>query len=301
MRGAPQRLSGHVFYRPRPPLDAYVDFLWVIDGYTAAAPRERVLPSGWASMVVQLADAPMRAESATSAVATHAVVCGASTRPVLLDTTTLGASVGAQLKPGGVRALLGVSAAEVGEQLMPLAACGEAWVDELRVRLADEPTMAARAARFEHMLLARLRTADAPAPLRSALAAFERADLPSVAEVNRRTGLSAKRLLALFRDEVGLSPKAYWRVRRFRAVLRDLAGGRAGGAPLAAEHGYCDQSHFLREFRALAGSTARSRPAPTSTRASSSTCTASPSCARSAATARCSRAWSARWSACATR
>jgi AraC-like DNA-binding protein len=90
--------------------------------------------------------------------------------------------------------------------------------------------------------------------LRASLAAFEESDLESVAEVNRRTGLSPKRLLALFREEIGLCPKSYWRVRRFRAALQDLDDGVLRGAPLAAQHGYCDQAHFLREFRALAGS-----------------------------------------------
>jgi AraC-like DNA-binding protein len=93
--------------------------------------------------------------------------------------------------------------------------------------------------------------------LRASLAAFDESGLPSVAEVNQRTGLSPKRLLALFRDEVGLSPKAYWRVRRFRAALRDINRGVLRGADLAAQHGYCDQAHFLREFRQLSGSTPR--------------------------------------------
>ena len=75
-----------------------------------------------------------------------------------------------------------------------------------------------------------------------------------MAEVNRRTGLSPKRLLALFHDEVGLTPKAFWRVRRFRAALAELENGTDRGASLAARHGYFDQAHFLREFRGFAGS-----------------------------------------------
>jgi AraC-like DNA-binding protein len=54
-----------------------------------------------------------------------------------------------------------------------------------------------------------------------------------------------------------LSPKAFWRVRRFRAALRDLEQGALSGAALACEHGYFDQAHFLREFRALSSSSPR--------------------------------------------
>jgi AraC-like DNA-binding protein len=93
--------------------------------------------------------------------------------------------------------------------------------------------------------------------LRVALQAFEVPSLSSVAEVNRLTGLSPKRLNALFRAEVGLSPKVFWRVRRFQGVLRGLERRRTSTAMLAAELGYCDQAHLNREFREVTGMSPR--------------------------------------------
>jgi AraC-like DNA-binding protein len=84
--------------------------------------------------------------------------------------------------------------------------------------------------------------------------------------VNRRTGLSPKRLLSLFRDEVGLSSKRFWRVRRFHAALRDLNHRAVSGATLAAAHGYFDQARFQREFLALTGLSPRERLLPASER-----------------------------------
>jgi AraC-like DNA-binding protein len=83
---------------------------------------------------------------------------------------------------------------------------------------------------------------------------------PSVrmADVRRLTGLSTKRLIGLFRAEVGLSPKEYARVRRLQAALRrlgDLDADGARGAEIAAAVGYFDQSHFVREFRSFTGMT----------------------------------------------
>jgi AraC-like DNA-binding protein len=59
----------------------------------------------------------------------------------------------------------------------------------------------------------------------------------------------------LFRAEVGLSPKAYARVRRLQAALRLLGGGPLGGAHVAAEVGYFDQAHFVRDFESFTGMT----------------------------------------------
>ncbi len=80
-----------------------------------------------------------------------------------------------------------------------------------------------------------------------------------VAEVLEVTGLSAKRLTARFRAQVGLAPKAYLRVRRLQAALRQLDGaaerGTVNGAAVAADLGYFDQPHFVREFRSFTAAT----------------------------------------------
>jgi AraC-like DNA-binding protein len=76
-----------------------------------------------------------------------------------------------------------------------------------------------------------------------------------MAEVRQLAGLSTKRMIGLFRAEVGLAPKAYARVRRLQAALRQLGAGTAGGAHIAADTGYFDQAHFVREFRSFTAMT----------------------------------------------
>ena len=87
------------------------------------------------------------------------------------------------------------------------------------------------------------------------MAAIE--DDPSIrmADIRDLVGVSTKRLIALFRAEVGLSPKAYARIRRLQAALRLLSAGSLGGARIAADVGYFDQAHFVREFQSFTGMT----------------------------------------------
>ena len=248
----------HAYFRPLPPLDTFVDFFWATAHYEARTPRERVLPSGSAAIVVHLAPHSMRvarADSADLISVGGAVLCGARTSPLVLDTSALGPTVGIHFKAGGLRPFFDVNAEEVAEQATSLEALWGPVVRTLQDQLQAQPSHLQRARLMEQFLLGQARRRlEHRHALRESLSLFEARELKSVAEVNRRTGLSSKRLLALFREEIGLCPKSYWRVRRFRAALQDLEGGVMRGAPLAAQHGYCDQAHFLREFRALAGS-----------------------------------------------
>ncbi len=69
-----------------------------------------------------------------------------------------------------------------------------------------------------------------------------------------RLGVGTRRLQRLFADHIGLSPK--WVINRFRlheATERAGGGNPIDWAGLAAELGYSDQSHLVREFRAAVG------------------------------------------------
>jgi methylphosphotriester-DNA--protein-cysteine methyltransferase len=68
------------------------------------------------------------------------------------------------------------------------------------------------------------------------------------------TGLSAARLAAGFREQIGVTAKTYARIHRFHHAAARL---RAGGSPLevALEAGYYDQPHLNADFRELSGLT----------------------------------------------
>src|SRR5690606_25162300 len=76
----------------------------------------------------------------------------------------------------------------------------------------------------------------------------------SVRRVVQASGYSHRTVLTLFRQSVGLTPKAYGRVLRFQRVLEQVSSATAL-AELAIAAGYSDQAHFSREFKAFAGVT----------------------------------------------
>ena len=76
--------------------------------------------------------------------------------------------------------------------------------------------------------------------------------MPQVNEIARELGISSRQLHRRFLAAVGVPPKRFFRVLRFARVWQ-LASmqPRETWASLAAEHGYADQAHLIREFRAF--------------------------------------------------
>ena len=80
--------------------------------------------------------------------------------------------------------------------------------------------------------------------------------LSRVTELAAREDLHPRTLERLFRAHVGVSPK--WVIRRFRvqeAAERVQAGSPPDWSRFAADLGYFDQSHFIRDFTAQVGAT----------------------------------------------
>jgi AraC-like DNA-binding protein len=73
-----------------------------------------------------------------------------------------------------------------------------------------------------------------------------------IREIAKGCGVSERHLERSFLRQVGISPKMYARIQRFRAVLDHLTNhNHQMLADVAAEYGYADQSHFIRDFRAF--------------------------------------------------
>lgn len=247
-----------LIHRPGPPLGEWVDCLWLWEGYPAPAARERALPSGTLDLVINLEEDLLRfyvGERAEALLELPGVtLSGAHAAYFVIATSPRTSTIGVHFKPGGAFPFLGVPARDVEGRHVPLEALWGADARALRDRALAAPSGQPRLLALEAALLERSRRARGGSrELTLALAAFDDPALVSVADVRLRTGLSAKRLIALFADHVGLTPKAFWRVRRFQAALRAIERGMPGDAALALRLGYFDQAHFDREFRHFTG------------------------------------------------
>ncbi|MET0387109.1 MAG: helix-turn-helix transcriptional regulator, partial [Polyangiales bacterium] len=93
--------------------------------------------------------------------------------------------------------------------------------------------------------------------VRRALAVIAAApSLPRVTALAAEVGMSERQLRRGFDHVVGLSPKQYLRVVRFRRALKAARqAAQPQWAAIAEQAGYFDQAHMIAEFRELACAT----------------------------------------------
>ena len=78
----------------------------------------------------------------------------------------------------------------------------------------------------------------------------------SIKQVADKVGYSQKHLIRIFRDHVGLTPKAYLKVMRFQRTIDEIASTKqVKWTDIALDSGYYDQAHFINDFREFSGFT----------------------------------------------
>lgn len=169
-------------------------------------------------------------------------------------------TVTARLRLGAPEAVLAVPASELAGRIVALEDLwGPAATRRLFDRLAQARDTVAAAGVLERAIAERLGTAvGRPARTQLALAAADRLASTGVNAVSVDLGVSERHLRRVFRDAVGLSPKAFAKLTRFHRALRAAReNSDENWASIAAAAGYYDQAHLIAEFRTIAGVTPR--------------------------------------------
>lgn len=243
---------------PAAPLNHYIRMLWYARVLDSPHRRERILPTGRVQVILNLAcdflhDCP---DGQPARVVPPSLIVGARSNYEIVDTSDMAELIGIVFEPGGFAPFVMDSVHLFSNRGVSLEDVWGASVRALRDRLRELHSPQARLSALEEFLLqkfaarlSRHRIID------FALDRFQLApSVSTVREVARSTGWSERRFSQVFREQVGLSPKAWARVQRFqRAVLQLHAGVDLPWAEMALDCGYYDQSHFANEFRAFSG------------------------------------------------
>ncbi|MCX4294859.1 MAG: helix-turn-helix transcriptional regulator [Prevotella sp.] len=108
---------------------------------------------------------------------------------------------------------------------------------------------------IENWLLSRIRPTLNMARIKDAVKCLMVSPSVRVNTLADRACLGKKQFERVFREQVGMNPKEYARVVRFQKSLWLLQLGYEDYVGIAYKVGYSDQSHFIREFKAMSGYT----------------------------------------------
>jgi AraC-like DNA-binding protein len=161
-----------------------------------------------------------------------------------------------RLTPLGAHSVLGLPMHELTNRTVELEDVVPR-VEELTARVRDEPSWPERFDLVEAFLARRL--ADSVGPSPAVEWSWQRlrqsGGRASIGALAAELGWSHRRLIARFREAIGLAPKTAARVLRFDRAVSALRVSPNGLAEIALECGYFDQAHLNRDFRELAGTT----------------------------------------------
>jgi hypothetical protein len=115
--------------RPAPPLDAWIESIWLCRSERRPRALERVLPSGAAQLIVNLAEDETRVyeEFAAGLVCQRSpgsVLTGITTRYQVIDTDEQAFVAGVVFRPGGTAPFVAAPARELSDADVPLDVTG---------------------------------------------------------------------------------------------------------------------------------------------------------------------------------
>jgi AraC-like DNA-binding protein len=236
------------YYIPEKPLSEFVGLFWYWRGHDVPYSKERVLPMGTAELVISLG----RGTSGAG-------IAGPQSKSVIIQRTSQDELLGIHFNPGGAFPFLGFPFGNLHGLSVNLSDLwGEGSTAQLLCLLHEATTVEMKFRVLEKWLMwIACRPLKHHPAVSFAIREFQRdPGLLSSAAVAEKANLSQRRFIQLFRDEVGLTPKLFCRVLRFRNVIGRIQGLRdVDWVDIALSCGYFDQSHFNHDFREFSGLT----------------------------------------------
>ncbi|HEX9985829.1 MAG TPA: helix-turn-helix domain-containing protein [Thermoanaerobaculia bacterium] len=228
-------------YAPSEALAPFVEHYWIVRWSLAEPRRAETLPHPSIHMVLE----PARSEIV-------GVMRGKFSRMLEGE----GRVIGTKFRPGAFRAFVDRPVSSFSDRRWPLAAVFGDRLNGFDARALAQPDDAGAVEEIEAFLQSLHPVASDAMVLAGRITGRIAAgrEITRVEQLVEELGISLRQLQRLFREYVGVTPK--WVIQRYRlieAAERLASGPLPDLAGLAAELGYADQPHFIRDFKKIVG------------------------------------------------
>lgn len=222
-------------------LRPFVRNFWTLDSARVLSVpfRHRVLPDGCIDMIF-MRHGPTEDYTA--------LVVGTMTRPIFTELAGHVDYLGVRFAPGGFRHFFDVPPGRLTDQTVPLDDLS-VW-SGLAEQVAGPGDTRARLDRLETGLARRLESEQPDSRLAAVLRTIAACQgNVTITQLARVANCTPRHLRRSFGAAIGVGPKTFCRIVRFRAALRALRRGpRPDFLAAALDAGYYDQAHFIHDF-----------------------------------------------------
>ena len=238
---------------PNAAVARFVRCYWILEDLDADSGIQRIVPDGRAELILNLGQPYECLTESVWRPQPRRFFFGQITGPLVLRPTGPVRMMGVRFHPHTAGQLLGVPMCELTDACVPL--------DDISGRLfmefdeiEESRSLRDRFAALDRILPGLAKRAGPEDRLVStAVSELAAGGSMGVGKVADRAGLSVRQFERRFRTAVGIPPKLFGRMQRFRRVFRALEGAEARWADAAVRSGYFDQAHLIRDFREFAG------------------------------------------------
>ncbi|MEQ9593768.1 MAG: helix-turn-helix domain-containing protein [Cyclobacteriaceae bacterium] len=243
-------------------LRAFIDCFWIqkIEAdKSEVSPVMRCLPSGMVDLIIHIKGGRAHGipDCGTPYKFPDSYFTGVQTRPILWNVTGSTEIMGVRFTPEGIMHLFKSPVASFTNKAVDIQ---EVFTknSEIISQVKSEECFYRRISIIESFVQLQLKKyQDAPNHIARSLSAIRKSDYSfSNESIRNNLYLSERQTQRLFKHHLGVNPKTYHRVVRFREAVKRIEGNqKINWTGLAYSLGYSDQAHFIRDFKQFSGIT----------------------------------------------
>src|SRR6185503_2567293 len=250
--------------KPTNALARFVECFWTLEDECVTGPlkaepiqAEPILPDGCVELILNFgAHFEEFMTNGHKERQPNNIVVGQMTRPVVISPTGSVQLLGIRFHPGGTFPFFRVPMEELTNRVTALGEVTAEFERDLIARVDAAPSSSQRTAAVERLLSERVRNSKyeswVPELATRIVQCGGRVSMDALATA---AGVSGRQLERRFLRDVGIGPKSLCRILRFQQVFQAFQQKTFSWAAVAADCGYYDQAHLIRDFQQFAGQT----------------------------------------------
>lgn len=249
-------------FRPSSVLEKIVDTYWYSvfdDCQEQYSELQSCLPSGMAELIIHLNQ--NRSEGFLNGRWTlfpETCLVGIMEMPLIWRMPGKTSLFGVRFKPESIRQLFGLPVKELANTFMDASFFLNKEITSIIKNMQQAPNNPTRIFFIEAFLLNQIRRFEYTNNCFSTALDLIRNtnQIYSVDELSRAVYISERQLQRMFKGNLGVGPKSYIQIIRFRKICQLLqTTPNVSCHDVVFNFGYADQAHFIRDFKAFSGKT----------------------------------------------